>query len=226
MPGTTIDLHEKVFEYDVDERAAWCGTDTAKREEILAVTGDLGRSRGTYSKQAKDGQNYPEVRYAMHLIVDAGFPRGSVIYENFLVSATAMKATGERSLYKRPNTLATLHKVFAPAFFSEMDRIFDLNPAVVPSQDRTKLHVDLCAVDFATRRCRFVELKRIGPKRSGHEKIGKFQILYLAAIRSAVASLGSGAFLEEPYTVETELVVFVPRDVIYKPVTHPVDFSV
>ena len=99
---TPISFTETLFPYDFSEYRRWCTGDKNTIQSLLDECGTLGRTVNTYFKQGKLGQNYPEVRYAVHLVKQEGFPKENVVYENYALSLQVLNnLAGKSGLHAR-----------------------------------------------------------------------------------------------------------------------------
>lgn len=224
----SVSFQEKPFPYKYKQYERWCEGDRNIIESLTDVCGSLCRGEDTYIKQAANNQkqNYPEVRYAVHLVEDMGFPKEHIIYENFRLS---FQVTNRLIKGKRYQAIGAgfIRQVFSEAFLKKFDELCDIN------EERFKInckgsHVDLCAINFESREVRFSEIKRYDFGGKSNDKFALHQKLLLGFVRYAVDSLGSKAFVKRKYKVITELIAFVPEKdySIFSPRKYEIDFAV
>lgn len=95
MGGPTFEVQNGFLRYRYADYDAWCRGDKATLDAYLAITGDLNRTRETYSNQARMRQNFPEVACARDLIERQRFPRETIFFENYSLDAEGIgKALG------------------------------------------------------------------------------------------------------------------------------------
>jgi len=224
---TRYEFVETLFPYDPAEFGRWCSGEALTIDGLLDVCGPLGRTRGTYKNQALMGQNYPEVRYAVHLVESEGFASDGIIYENFTFSPRAVATLkGKTSL--SGIGASKVAEVFSDRFFTEFGRLFDLNRTQI-KKSCEKLIVDLFAASPAHKKCVICEVKKYDVGRLSTEMVQREQLLCLAFVRSIVERLGQDAFREAPYEVRTPLVAFNPNSASASAVRarrHVIDFAI
>jgi len=227
-----IEVAEVLFPYDPDEYGEWTNSikdvsDVAVKKRT-AVCGAMGRDIETYSNQAwADGgrQNFPEVVFACHL-VELGYPRDGLIYENYSFSKSVIESKkGERFI---PN-IAKLRSVLSERVFSEFDALLDLNPEFMVGRTRSGMIVDLIAIDAAKRNLGIYEVKKYSPGAKTTEAFPIHQQFTIAALRHIFATLGAEAFVIPPWSVSIDLISFVTDEDLradrVKPVTYPVQLN-
>lgn len=227
MANREYEFKEELFYYPPAEREPWLHGDESAVRSLLDRCGPLGRTPETYVNQlhSHPGQNYPELRYAVHLVEEQGYPRTSIFYENYRLSAAWQKIHGPSSMMGK-NTSA-LRAVFTGTFFDEYDRLSQLNADSRVTGDKlANAHVDLCAVDATGRRVKFVEVKTYRSDARGNpgiEQIAQHQLRLLAIVRHLSETLGH-AVLQGPVEVSADIVAFVPESMrrSVRPTVHKV----
>ena len=224
----SMSFQEKPFRYEYEEYQRWCMGDESTIQSLIDVCGDLGRTRETYFRQAKMKQNYPEVRYAVHLVEEEGFHANCIIYENYRLSLQELsKLNGKTGLIA--NGASLLSEIFLDAFFEEFDRLYDLNKESI-NKTREWMHVDLCAINHKPkqRQVRFSEIKRYDLGAKSTEIVQDEQLFVLGFVCHAVETLGEKLFRKNIYKVQTELIAFVPKKDFYsfKPKEYTIKFII
>lgn len=229
MQTITYSFVETPFFYDSDEYCRWRDGDEGLVRNLVGRCGPLGRSVDTYINQlhSHEGQqNYPEVRYAVHLVESEGFRPECVVYENFRLCSRFLRSARPRGPIAAGTGL--VRGTFSDQFFEEYDRLASLNECEgCTARQIENAHVDLCAVDPEGRRIGFYETKRYRPSERRVERVGAHQLRLLAAVRH-LADTFPGAFHDGPWTVTTEIVAFVTASAerSFRPGTHRVELKV
>lgn len=226
----SVSFQEKPFPYNYKQYERWCEGDRNTIESLTAVCGYLCRGEDTYIKQTTKNQkqNYPEVRYAVHLVEDKGFPKEHIIYENFRLS---FERTDQLMRGKGPQAIGArlVREVFSELFLQRFDELCDLNNGKFKLIKKIckGTHVDICAINHETREVRFCEIKRYDFDGNTKDIFALHQQLLLGFVRYAVDSLGNKAFANRKYKVITELIAFVPeRDFSkFSPKPYRIDFA-
>ena len=225
----SLSFREKPFPYDLEQYERWCEGDVKTIESLTTVCGNLCRGPDTYINQKNMGQNFPEVRYAVHLVEDKGFSKEYIIYENFRLSLQVInQLIGGRGPQAVGARLIT--EVFSPLFLEKFDALCDAN------EERFKrikkvckgTHVDLCAINPETREVRFCEIKRYDLGGKTNDNFALHQQLLLGFVRYATDLLGRKAFQKRKYKVKTELIAFIPEKEFseFSPKKYRIDFAV
>lgn len=222
-----ISFCEEFFEYDADEYRKWCLGDEATIRGLIERCGLLGRGESTYFLQAMQSQNYPEVRYAIHLVENLGFPQEGLFYENFYLSERVFASKmSSRSKGKKMLGTQYLRRLLSPRFFEEFDRLFDLN-AVGKTIDG--VNIDLCAVDPLQRRVGFFEVKKYSPGKATTEIVSRHQLFVLAFVRHILETCPSEIFVGGPCKIDAKLIAFVPAPGVggrwAKPISYDFDLE-
>ena len=224
----SMSFQEKAFPYNYKQYERWCEGDRNTIESLTAVCGYLCRGEDTYINQTTKNQkqNYPEVRYAVHLVEDKGFPKEQIIYENFRLSFQVTNQLIKGKGYQAIGA-GLIRKVFSEPFLIKFDELCDINEKRFKMNCRGS-HVDICAINFESREVRFCEIKRYDFGGKSNDKFALHQQLLLGFVRHAVDSLGSKAFVKSKYKFLTELVAFVPEQdySTFSPKKYEIDFSV
>ena len=233
MDRRTVILAEQQFEYDHGEYLGWGAADGRVVDDALRITGDLGKSAGSITNQARSAasgrstgnQHYPEVCYARHLIRGGEFPRDGLVYENFRVSAR------ERARAKDPTKLVAagtrrVAEIFTDEFFTRFDALCDRNRNVHGAGVIEGARLDLFAVDRVRRRAGFWEIKKYGLSGNRTEAVQVRQLLMLAFIQHLVMEERDRVLRDSEYVVEVALVAFVPRGRSMVQRQHTVVFDV
>lgn len=224
----SFSFQEKPFPYNFEQYKRWCEGDINIIESLTNVCGNLCRGENTYINQKNISQNYPEVRYAVYLVEDKGFPKNYIIYENFRLS---LQVINQLTWGKGPQAKGAklITEIFSSLFLEKIDTLCDLNEERFEQIKKNckGTHVDLCAINPESREVRFCEIKRYDFGGKSNDKFALHQQLLLGFVRYAVDSLGSTAFVKSKYKVITELIAFVPEKdySIFSPKQYRIDFA-
>ena len=225
----SFSIREKPFPYNFEQFQRWCKGDMKTIKSLTSKCGSLCRGPDTYINQRNMSQNYPEIRYAVHLVEDKGFSKEYIIYENFRLSLQVVNKLLEG---RGPQAIGAgyIKEVFSEMFLEKYDELCGLN------EERFKTikkickgtHVDLCAINHKTREVRFCEIKRYDLGGKTKNNFALHQQLLLGFVRYAVDSLKRNAFQKRKYKVLTELIAFVPEKdfSIFNPKDYRINFAV
>jgi hypothetical protein len=223
----SFSFQEKPFPYNFAQYKRWCEGDISIIKSLTNVCGNLCRGENTYINQKNMSQNYPEVRYAVYLVEDKGFPKNYIIYENFRLS---LQVINQLIWGKGPRAKGAkiIKEIFSSLFLENIDTLCELNEERFEQIKKVckETHVDLCAINPESREVHLCEIKRYDFGGKTNEKFSLHQQLLLGFVRYAVESLGREAFVEKKYKVITELIAFVPESDLSKfsPKHYRIDF--
>jgi hypothetical protein len=215
---------ETFFDYDPEEYNSWCDGDQNTITHLLNRCGDLGRTHNTYFRQAKDKQNYPEVRYGVYLVEQEKFPKEGIFYENYTLSLQEIcKISGKVGL--KAKGANCLSEIFSEDFFREFDILCNKNRACIAKYCEN-IHVDLCAINSGACQVRFCEVKMYKPMKDKPEKVYPHQLFLLGVVPHILSKIGKKALKHRHCIVQTELVAFVTKGDRYRiePKEHIMDF--
>ena len=93
----SMSFQEKAFPYNYKQYERWC-EEINIIESLTAVCGYLCRGEDTYINQTTKNQkqNYPEVRYAVHLVENHGLPKGTNYLRKFQTIFSSDKSVNKR----------------------------------------------------------------------------------------------------------------------------------
>lgn len=208
-----VDLREEFFGYDPLDYEKW-GTDRSFVQSALERTGTLGCDISRYLEQstkAKGYQHFPEVEAARRLVEADGISRDAILYENYYLSAAALRAAAPNG--KKVAGTRLLQRALAPRFFEAFDELYDKN---LPLQkvSASSLQVDLFVLDKARRTVAFWEVKKISPHKSAHEGLAEHQKACLAIFSYLFEKRREEVFLDSSWRGSVRLAIYVPHQAL------------
>jgi len=220
-----ISFTEKSFPYDYQEYLRWINGDKGLIESLLQISGHLGQKGTTYYNQSikgKGSQHYPEVKYASHLVKDKGIQPENIFYEKYCLSIEFIKKQLGKKGWDAQQLLVAhyrISEVFSEDFFTVFDKLCELNQDIIERKtNKNRIYVDLCAINNKEYQIHFCEIKRY----NSTDTFKKDQLLFLGFVCHAIEILKERAFRNKMYTVNADLIVFVPEDdmIRYRPQRH------